>query len=82
MTHECEKEKNWGEMEEFKQRALAHIIEAEKEGGSRDRIAKLEVEMKLLMGSGKWFLLAAFVGGLLSNAVPGLANAIFSHLLK
>lgn len=82
MPHECIKEQKWGEMEEFKQRALGHISEAEGKGGQRERLTTVETKVKFIEGSGKWFLLAAFIGGLLSNAAPELIGLIIKCFLK
>ncbi len=77
-NHECVKQREWGRQEEFNSRVLHHIIEGEKEGGHRDRLAKLEVSMRILLGSGKWFIVAAsiggFIGGLFGKAVPDFLN--------
>lgn len=80
--HACEKEKEWGEFSEFKKRALCHILEAEEKGGQRERLTTVETKMKFIEGSGKWFLLAAFIGGLLSNAAPELIDLVIKCFLK
>ncbi len=82
MPHECIKEQKWGEMEEFKKRVLCHILEAEKKGGQRERLTTVETKVKFIEGSGKWFLLAAFIGGLLSNAAPELIDLVIKCFLK
>ena len=79
-NHTCVKQKEWGKQEEFNARVLHHIIEGEKEGGHRDRLAKLEVGMHILLGSGKWFIVAAsvggFIGGILGRFMPWLVEAM------
>jgi len=80
MEHECTKEKEWGKQEELNARFLHHILEYETPGGYRDRLSKMEVGMRLLLGSGKWFVLAAaiggFIGGLLGRLNPGFLKWI------
>jgi hypothetical protein len=80
--HDCVKENKWGEFDEFKARALAHILEGEKDGGHRDRLAKVEAQMKILMGAGKWFVIAACVGGFLGGIVGKLAPEVADAILK
>lgn len=79
---ECQMQGAWGKQFEKNKTIEAHIKEAEKEGGHRDRIAKLEIEMQIIMRSGKYFLLASFVGGVLGYSIPGLANMILSKLFR
>ena len=78
--HDCSHSKDWGKQEQLNERLEKHLYDSDKEGGYRDRVAKLEVGMRIFFSSGKWFITAAcvggFLGGLLGKAVPDFLNWI------
>lgn len=86
-VHEqCQMQAAWGETWTKNKAYDKHIEEGEGKGGHRDRLAKLEVQMKIILSSGKWFVIAAciggFLGGIVGKVAPEITDAIIKTIFK
>ena len=77
---DCKMQGPWAEQNLRNQQYDAHIKEGERQGGHRDRLAKVEVEVNAIIESQRrmiiYVCIAGFIGGLLGKVIPELALVV------
>jgi len=77
---DCVRQEDWGKQQEKNKLYDGHIHEGEKQGGHRDRVAKLEIEVNMLLRTQTRVFWAGcvggFIGGLIGRLVPWAGDAV------
>ena len=77
--HVCLKEQDWGKLWEIIKTHSNHVIEGDKQGGFRDRLFKVELDVKSLK---ERFWQSALIGGVIGALIGSGSNDVIVMLIK
>jgi hypothetical protein len=75
----CIKEQDWGKLWQIIQEHTAHVVEGDKSGGFRDRLVRVEVDLKVLK---ERFWQSSLIGGVIGALIGSGSRDILVVLSK
>ena len=79
---DCRMKGEWGSLREKVKVFDRHVAEGDKEGGFRDRVARMEMQIQVVTGWGKWFFITSFVGGFIGGVIGKASPDFFDWIVK
>jgi len=78
-THFCLKEKDWGSLWEILKNLSSHVVEGDKPGGFRDRLLKVEIDVKTIK---ERFWQSALIGGVIGALIGSGSKDVIAFLVS
>ena len=76
---ECIHERDWGQLWEVIKTHTAHVLEGDKSGGYRDRLVRVELDLKILKDR---FWVSSLIGGIIGALIGSGSKDILMVLSK
>ena len=76
---DCLKEQDWGKLWEIIKTHTSHVVEGDKQGGYRDRLFKVELDVKALK---ERFWQSALIGGVIGALIGSGSRDAITFLIR